>query len=149
MLLRCVTFQSDHFRTPGAESAADLAGEDVAAWLRGGLPSALEPGAPIREDYGWGIWVKAGADPYWIAIGLMDEDEGEAPRTWLVTAAYDPGFNLWRRLVHRPRREDLDRVCRAIDEALQGGPGIGEVRWWDEQPFMGRPRPHPDGGDAA
>lgn len=146
-LLRSVTFRCDRFETrtppPGAINPTCF-GQDVAAWLRAALPPSLEPGEPIAEDYGWGIWTRTGADPYWIAIGLMDESEDGTPTpTWLITAAYDPGLNLLRRLLHRPRREDLDQVCRAIDEALHGDTGISAVRWWDAQPFFGPGSEHP------
>jgi hypothetical protein len=145
-LLRSVTFESTRFESvtlpPGAVNP-NCFGQDVAAWLQSSLPAALEPGAPVAEDYGWGVWTRVGDDPYWIAIGLMDEPEGEPARTWLVTAAYDPGFNLWRRLVHRPRPADLDRVCGAIDAALHGDPTIRGVRWWEDQPFVGAGAAHP------
>ncbi|HYC31374.1 MAG TPA: hypothetical protein VEB59_03745 [Gemmatimonadales bacterium] len=145
-LIRSVTFESDRFETstPGSDAInADCFGADVAAWLRTSLPADLEPDAPIQEDYGWGLWTRPGEDPYWIAIGLMEEGDDRPARTWLVTAAYDPGLNLWRRLFHRPRRADLDRVCRAIDDALHAAAGITAIRWWADQPFMGRGQPHP------
>jgi hypothetical protein len=145
-LMRSVTFESSRFetRTPAPEAVNPTCfGKDVAAWLRSRLPRSLEPGDPGAEDYGWGLWTRVGKDPYWIAIGLMDEGDTEAQHTWLITAAYDPGLDLLRRLFHRPRREDLELVCRAIDEALHGDSDITAVRWWDEQPLLGRARAHP------
>jgi hypothetical protein len=145
--MRSVTFESDRFErtTPPPDAINPTCfGGDVAAWLRSRLPADLSPDAPIQEDYGWGLWTRIGEDPYWIAIGLMDESDDQEPaRTWLATAAHDPGLNLWRRLVHRPRREDLDRLCRAIDDALHGDSGITAITWWDDQPLAGQGKPHP------
>ena len=147
---RCVTFASRRFesRTPGPHFInPGNFGEDLATWLRSRLPERFAPGEPIQEDYGWGVWVQAGSDPYWIAVGKMDEDEGEAAAdavpTWLIALAYEPGFNLLRRLTHRPRREDLDALCAAVHDALQGEAEIDEVRWWGEQPFSGSGTSHP------
>ena len=151
-LLRCVTFHSDRFetRTPAPHFInPDNFGEDVAGWLRTRLPGSLEPDTPIQEDYGWGIWTRAGADRYWIAIGLMDEEEGEPRRTWLMTVACDPGLNILKRLFHRPSPADLATVCQAVDEALHGEPAISDIRWWNDQPFAGTGAPHPPGGPAA
>jgi hypothetical protein len=69
----------------------------------------------------------SGADRYWIAIGLMDPEGDEA----------------------RDRREDLDAVCRAIDDALQGEPAVTEIRWWGDQPFLGAGTAHPLGGSRS
>ena len=144
-LLRSVTFESSRFETetapPGAVNPGCF-GRDVAAWLGSRLPADMAPGEPVAEDYGWGLWTRVGDDPYWIAIGLMDEPE-ESQHTWLLTVAYDPGLNLLRRCFHRPRRADLDRICRAVDAALQQDPAIAAVRWWGDQPFTGSGTPHP------
>ena len=145
-IMRSVTFESDRFETATPRPDAinpTCFGADVAAWLRDRLPTELHPDTPIQEDYGWGLWTRIGEDPYWIAIGLMEEDDDGPSRTWLMTAAYDPGLNLWRRLVRRPRHEDLDRVCRAVDGALHGDAAITAIQWWDDQPFMGRGKAHP------
>jgi hypothetical protein len=146
---RSVTFRSDRFesRTPGPHFInPGNFGEDLAVWLRGRLPERLAPGEPIQEDYGWGVWVRSGEDPYWIAAGKMEEDEDAEPAplpTWLITVAYDPGLNLLRRLMHRPRRADLDAVCAAIHDALRDEAGISEVQWWPEEPFRGPASSHP------
>ena len=144
--LRCVTFQSERFetRTPAPHFInPDNFGEDVAGWLRARLPAGLEPGSPIQEDYGWGVWTSAGGDPYWIAIGLMEEEDGVDRHTWLITVACDPGLNIVKRLFHRPSAADLATVCHAVDAALHGDPGIREIRWWEDQPFAGAGAPHP------
>lgn len=144
--VRCVTFRSERFetRTPAPHFInPDNFGEDVAEWLRDRLPAALQPDPPIQEDYGWGLWTRAGGDAYWIAIGLMEEEEGVARDTWLITVACDPGLNLLKRLFHRPSPTDLAGVCGAVDAALQGAPAVREIRWWHDQPFTGTGAPHP------
>jgi hypothetical protein len=150
-LLRCVTFQSERFETrnpaPHFINPGNF-GEDMAAWLRGRLPASLEAGPPIQEDYGWGIWTRAGDDRYWIAIGLMDEADDEEARTWLMTVAWDPGLNILKRLFHRPSPDDLSTVCHTVDRALHGEPAIRDIRWWDAQPLLGAGAPHPPGRPA-
>ncbi len=147
---RCVTFTSRRFesRTPGSHFInPGNFGEDLTLWLRARLPERFSPGDPIQEDYGWGVWARSGKDPYWVAVGKMDDDEtdaaADAAPVWLVVVAYEPGFNLLRRLTHRPRREDLDALCAAIDEALQDEAQVTDVRWWEEQPFSGSGSLHP------
>lgn len=146
---RCVTFRSALFesRTPGPHFInPDNFGEDLAAWLQVRLPARFAAADPIQEDYGCGVWTRVGEDAYWIALGKMDEEDEGAPAdlpTWLVVAAYEPGFNLLRRLTHRPRREDLESLCAGIDDALRSDPGITDVQWWGEEPFHGSGSPHP------
>ena len=50
-----------------------------------------------------------------------------------------------KRLFHRPRPDNLDAGCQAIDDALHGEPAIAEIQWWNDQPFRGAGTPHPAG----
>jgi hypothetical protein len=73
---------------------------------------------PIQEDYGWGFWAHHGEDPFWIALGIIDDRPPEVAAQWIVSVTYDPGLNLVKRLFHRPDphafAELRDRVWRAI-----------------------------------
>ncbi len=55
------------------------------------------------------------------------------------------GLNILKRLFHRPRPDNLDAVCQAIDDALHGEPAIAQIQWWSDQPLRGAGTPHPAG----
>lgn len=147
MKLRWATFRSSRFehRTPGPHFINPTCfGEDLAAWLRPHLQAAgLQPSEPIQEDYGWGLWTRADGDPYWIAIGAFGDDTPETEAEWGIGVSYDPGFNLLKRLFHRPAEGGLLRVATAIDAALKGEPSIRQVEWWRETPHQGAPNSAP------
>ena len=93
-------------------------GEDVAAALREIVARDapdLQPGAIIQEDYGWGFWLTAGRDPYWVAVSL--------PEHWLLVADFEPGFNLWKRWLERPDPQAADRVREVLLAAIVNLPG--------------------------
>jgi hypothetical protein len=58
--------------------------------------AGLELSPVIEEDYGAGLWLSRGRDTFWLA--LSDAGAGEV----ISSLTYDPGLDLWRRLVHRP-----------------------------------------------
>src|SRR5215208_5256704 len=125
-------------------------GEDLAAWLLQRLCEApFTFDEAIQEDYGWGFWAKAGEDTYWIAIGIFDESVGSTEAEWGVTVAADAGLNLFRRLFHKPRSEDLLSLCAAIDAVLHAEPQIREVQWWPSEPFAGVGSEHPEAPATA
>ena len=156
---RAVTFRTSRFesRVPKPHFInPNCFGEDLAAWLRPGLQAAgIEPGEPIQEDYGWGVWADMGGDPYWLAMSSIDEDAGgedgvgvetksaTQAAEWAIIIAYEPGFSLWKRFTHRARPEELARLCSAIDAKLRTEPEILEIAWWDDDPFRGTSREHP------
>ena len=120
-------------------------GKDLAAWLRQQLHAApFTLDEVIQEDYGWGFWAKAGEDTYWMAIGIFDESIGSEDAEWSVTVAADASLNLFRRLFHKPKLEDLLSLCSAIDAALHAEPKIREVQWWPREPFAGVGSAHPE-----
>lgn len=147
MKRRWATFHATRFehKTPAPHFINPTCfGEDVAAWLRPHLETAgLQPGEPIQEDYGWGLWARSGGDPYWIAIGCFADDDSGDEAEWGIGVAYDPGFNLRKRLFHRPRDQDLLRVAVAVDAALKGDPAIRRVEWWLEEPHRAPASPVP------
>jgi hypothetical protein len=125
-------------------------GEDLAAWLierLGSAPWSLSE--PIQEDYGWGFWATIGSNKYWTAIGILDEAIGSEVGEWCVTVAYNPGFNLIRRLFHRPSPDELLTLCAAIDQALQQEPGVTEIEWETDEPQAGRSGAHPEAPSGA
>lgn len=140
---RHVSFRSSQFgsRTPGAHFINDRCfGEDLLSWLRDGLTTAgLEPSEPIQEDYGWGVWLEAGGDPYWLCLGIMDDSIGQDDAEWLLTIAYDPGFNIFKRLFHTPRMADLTFLTKAVHAALASGAAVHDIRWWPGELDIGTP----------
>lgn len=103
-------------------------GEDFAAWLRdrlsGLVAAGFEIGAPIEEDYGWGLWISRAKDTFWIALSFCGDGPTEEPAQWVVSVAYDPGLNLVRRLFHRPDPGGLTQVREAVWRALRTADGI-------------------------
>jgi hypothetical protein len=108
----------DHFINPCCF------GEDLAAWLKDRLAAApdldLEIGAPIQEDYGWGLKARGGADRYWIAISFIGDGPQEEPGQWRVAADWTPG--LLRRLTGKPAQ--LAALRAAVRQALVSEPGV-------------------------
>jgi hypothetical protein len=106
-------------------------GEDFASWLRQQLKSfsdlQLEISEPIQEDYGWGLWVSIGADQFWIALSYVGVGPQEPPAEWVISVAYDPGFNLIKRVFHRPDREAFSRLRHYIWQVLGSNPAIRVV----------------------
>lgn len=128
------SFHSTQFRSqiidPERTNSSDF-GEDLAAWLLDQtrhLPFAFND-APIQEDYGYGFWV--GSD-IWVAVGIMDDSIGADNAEWLVTVAYDPGFNLKKRLFAKPDRTAQLQVCQAVHIALSAAPHVTNIRWCDD-----------------
>jgi hypothetical protein len=142
-----VTFRTSRFesKTPQPHFINERCfGEDLAVWLRASIDNhVFAASEPIQEDYGWGFWSTIRGDPYWTAIGIMDDSIGHDDAEWLVTIRYDPGFRLLKRLFHRPRTGDLLSLCRAVDAALRSEPAIRSVEWWDGEPQVGEPRAAP------
>ena len=138
---RWVTFRATGFehKTPGPHFINPTCfGEDVAVSLRPALAAAgLEPSEPIQEDYGWGVWTCSGGDPYWVAISVFDDDDKADEAEWGIGISYDPGFNLRKRLFHRPREENLRRVSAAVDAALRANASIRQIEWWLDAPHRG------------
>src|SRR5690242_3645421 len=102
-----ITIETDRFehRTVGEHFLNPCCfGEDLAGWLKGRLAAApdlgVEVGAPIQEDYGWGLWASQGPDRYWIAISYMGDGPQEEPAQWMVSADWTPG--LLRRISGKP-----------------------------------------------
>src|SRR5262245_32059019 len=88
-------------------------GEDFASWLKQKLSRSvdrdMELSEPIQEDYGWGIWASHGKDRIWIAISYIEDGPQEAPPQWIISATYDSGFNLVKRLFHKSDQHALRR----------------------------------------
>ena len=131
MMRNHVSFLSTRFESHITDSKRTNVcwfGEDLAAWLLAHvshLPFTFSE-APIQEDYGYGFWV--GSD-LWVAVGIMDESIGVENAEWIVTVAYEPGFDLKKRLFGKPDRAGQLLVCQAIHAALSTTPEITEVRW--------------------
>ncbi len=103
-------------------------GEDFAHWLRNALGPLQDEGfsfsAPIQEDWGWGFRARRGRDPFWVALGVSDEQPADGTGEWLVFAEPDRMGNLLRRLFRRPDDQALSRLRSAIEDLLGSTPGI-------------------------
>lgn len=105
-------------------------GEDFATWLRGELAPLEDAGfdvmEPIQEDYGWGFWTShgRGTDPFWVAVGCVQEEPSDGPAEWVVMFAYDPGLSLIKRLFHKPNVQAFDQLRARIRHSLEANPAI-------------------------
>jgi hypothetical protein len=100
-------------------------GEDFARWLKARLAAAsefgLELSEPIQEDYGWGLWARAGRDRCWIAIAYMGEGAQNEPAQWNVSA--DPAGGLLGGLFGKSRTLAAQLRTR-LREILAAEPAI-------------------------
>jgi hypothetical protein len=104
-------------------------GEDFAAWLRekiAGKDFALSE--IIQEDYGWGFWASAGKDSFWIALSFVGDGPQEPPAQWVISVDYDPGFNLIKRLFHKPNGQRLHSLFDIVTNAIASEPRIKIIR---------------------
>ena len=106
-------------------------GEDFAGWLRQELSRypdlAMELSEPIQEDYGWGFWASHDKDRFWVALSYIGDGPQEAPAQWVISAIYDPGLNLAKRLLHKPDQQALDQLRDRIRQILASNGGIKTV----------------------
>lgn len=99
-------------------------GRPVAAiTLAGRLGAALAApdvavGAPIREDYGAGVWLEAGTERFWLSVS------SEGGRDATAGLTYDPGPDLRRRLSHRVDRAVFARLAAALEAAIDADPTL-------------------------
>jgi hypothetical protein len=119
-------------------------GEDFAAWLKKEISSLADSrftfSEIIQEDYGWGFWAWHGKDQFWVAISYVGDGPQEPPAQWVISANYDPGLNLIRRIFHKPDRQALEQLRGRFLQALTSTTAIRIV-----------PAPHyaPDGVGAV
>jgi len=106
-------------------------GEDFAAWLIKQLAPLSDAGFkfsdPIQEDWGWGFWAWHGKDPFWIGLSYVGDGPQEEPAQWVITVAYDPMFNIFKRLFHRPDERALSTLRDHIRHAVSANAGIRTV----------------------
>lgn len=60
----------------------------------------------------------------WMALSFCGDGPTEEPAQWVVSVAYDPGLNLFRRLFHRPDPGGLMQMREAVWGALRTADGI-------------------------
>jgi|SRR5215472_4907540 len=106
-------------------------GEDFAAWLKEHIAvletSGFKFSEVIQEDYGWGFWACYGNDLFWVALSYVGNGPQEAPAQWIISASYDPGLNLLKRLFHKPNSEALQRLRDHVRQALSSEAAIKVV----------------------
>jgi len=97
-------------------------GEDFAAWLKQRLSPLANSGfrfsEAIQEDYGWGFWAWHDKDPFWVALSYVGDGPQEPPAQWVISVNYDPGFDLLKRLFHKPDRNALKQLRDSVRQAL-------------------------------
>lgn len=107
-------------------------GEDFAGWVKQELSRAedlaVQLSEPIQEDYGWGLWASRGKDRFWIAFSYVGEGPQEPPAQWIISVTYDPGFNLTRRLFHKPDPQALRQLRDRVREILASNSAIRTVK---------------------
>lgn len=101
-------------------------GEDFAAWLRGRVSdlSGFEFSEPIQEDYGWGFWASYGKQSFWVALSYVGVGPTEEPGQWIVSFAYDPGLNIFKRIFVKPDMSAMGTLRARIREELKSKVGI-------------------------
>jgi hypothetical protein len=106
-------------------------GEDFAGWLRQELSRfpdlGIELSRPIQEDYGWGFWASHGKDRFWVALSYAGDGLQEALAQWVISAVYDPGLNLAKRLFHKPDQQALGQLRARIRQVLASNSAIKMV----------------------
>jgi len=88
----------------------------------------MELSEPIQEDYGWGFWASHGKDRFWVAISYVGDGPQEPPPQWIISATYDPGLNLAKRLFHKPDEQTLALLRDRIRQALSSNSGIKTIK---------------------
>jgi len=103
-------------------------GEDFATWLKERLSHSLDSGfdllETIQEDYGWGFWTRHGPDRFWVAISYVGDGPREAPAQWVISVIYDPGWNLIKRLLHKPDSQTLQYLREQIKQTVTSNSAI-------------------------
>jgi len=98
-------------------------GEDFTSWLAGQLSPMKETGftfsQPIQEDHGWGFWAFHEKTSFWVALSYVGNAPQDPPAQWIVTVVYDPGFNLIKRLFHKPNPQVFTQLRDRIWNALK------------------------------
>lgn len=98
-------------------------GEDFAEWLIAKIEHLKKEGfeisLPIQEDYGWGFWISKEKETFWVAIGIMTDEEDDGLPQWNVSVNYDAGLNLVKRLFHKPDANTFDLIQKSIFDILK------------------------------
>lgn len=108
-------------------------GEDFAAWLKRELlrfpDFAFELSEPMQEDYGWGLWAwwRKREDRFWIALSYVGDGPQEPPAHWIVSVTNDPGFNIVKRLFHKPDHKALQQLREHVRHVLKSNNAIKTI----------------------
>jgi hypothetical protein len=106
-------------------------GEDFAAWLKKQIasrcPIKFNLSEIIQENYGWGFWVSNGPDQFWVAVSYVGNGPQEPPAQWVISAKYDPGLNIAKRIFHKPDKVNLQALRDCVMHAIQSDPTIKMV----------------------
>ncbi len=106
---RGLSAEFDVALTSGVRSAYRIAARLGKAMGKAGC----EASEVIKEDYGAGVWLRAGEDRFWLAVSTEDGSDEAA-----ITLAYDPALDLKRRLTRRADRAAFARLAEALHAAI-------------------------------
>lgn len=107
-------------------------GEDFAAWLKNEISPLADSGfsfsESIQEDYGWGFWARHDLhDQFWVALSYVGDGPQEEPSQWVISVVYDPGWNVIKRLFHKPDAQALKKLRAQILRAVTSNAAIRTV----------------------
>lgn len=93
----------------------------IAARLGKGLQAAGAQviGEVIKEDYGAGIWLRAGQDRCWLAVSAIEGEDEVA-----ITLAYDPALDLRARLTRRADRAAFAALAGQLRQVIAAEPAL-------------------------
>lgn len=107
-------------------------GEDFAAWLKEQLSPLVESGFNlskiVQEDYGWVFWVSHEKDRFWIALSYVGDGPQEPPAQWIISVTSDPGFNIAKRLFHKPDGQALKQLRERVQQILISNNAIKTIK---------------------
>jgi hypothetical protein len=73
------------------------------------------------------LGTRHGKDSFWVAISYVGDGPQEMPAQWVISVNADSGFNIVKRLFHKPDRSALQRLRTCVREAIMSNPRMKVV----------------------
>jgi hypothetical protein len=103
-------------------------GEDVAAWLRHKLiANGADAGSPGQEDWGWYLFVKSGADRYFLGVGANSENNPANPNDGEWGIIVEKRRTITQRLTGKGKITADDGMFTLVKEILDGESDFRDV----------------------